>query len=239
MPPGNLSSLIASESDLEGVGKAFDELKLTTSVDKLKGVTIFAPINEVSSRRQWYIWIEDWYIHGPFYCQALAKIPSAATTAAGTNETLHVFLNHLLNGTVIYSSQFPASEEDNKVGSSKVTNVTTAGGNLLTFAYGKDGKVEITCGNVTAKIVQADNLLSNGVAHYIDAVIVNPTFNATAAQKTAGTNQVTVPVATSTTEAAAGSKSGSSDGAISSLVQTNALVLVSFTLALAIFLTLV
>jgi hypothetical protein len=59
MPPGNLSSLIASESDLEGVGKAFDELKLTTSVDKLKGVTIFAPINEVSSRRQWYIWIED------------------------------------------------------------------------------------------------------------------------------------------------------------------------------------
>ncbi|UZJ51411.1 hypothetical protein CBS101457_000731 [Exobasidium rhododendri] len=174
MPPANFTSMAALDGDLKAFNVALTQLNLSTAVNTIKGITLFAPITA-----------------------AIAKVQDQIS-AAPHNDTVNVFLNHIINGTILYSPQLPASEEENESGSDseshKTTNVTTAGGAALSFTYGKDGKVLITSGDSSAKIIRSDVLLDNGVIHYIDTVLANPLANATAAQKVAGRDQATAPL---------------------------------------------
>jgi hypothetical protein len=160
----------------------------------------------------------------PLLCQALSKVQKQLT-GAPQNDTINVFLNHMINGTVLYSPQMPTSEAENDASSSKTTKLTTAGGVAISLSYGKDGKISVTSGNVTAKVVKTDVLLANGVVHYIDTVLANPLRNNSAARKAAGNEQAISPLSISVTNP------GHVDGAL--LVHSNILLLAVVTVALS------
>ena len=59
-------------------------------------------------------------------------------------------------------------------------NYTSAAGQTFSFTINSTGQY-VTMGSVTARIIQPDVLLSNGVAHVIDQVLVDSQENAEAA----------------------------------------------------------
>ena len=60
------------------------------------------------------------------------------------------------------------------------SSATSAAGEPLSFALNATGHY-VTSGNVTARIVQPDVLLPNGVIHVVDRVLVNTQSDAGAA----------------------------------------------------------
>jgi uncharacterized surface protein with fasciclin (FAS1) repeats len=70
--------------------------------------------------------------------------------------------NHIINGTTVYSSDIA---NDSKY--------TSAGGETFNFTTSYPNGTFITSGNFTAKIVQSDIPIMNGVVHIIDNVLVN------------------------------------------------------------------
>ncbi|KAG0143879.1 hypothetical protein CROQUDRAFT_65692 [Cronartium quercuum f. sp. fusiforme G11] len=87
-----------------------------------------------------------------------APINSALSGTANVSNFQAVLLNHLVNSTVLYSTVI-----------ANVTNATSAGGALLTFAS-SSGSETITLGSKTLKIVQSDILIKNGVIHLVDGL---------------------------------------------------------------------
>ena len=79
-------------------------------------------------------------------------------------------LTQLINGTTVYSPLLSGSN----------SSATSAAGEPLSFALNATGHY-VTSGNVTARIVQPDVLLPNGVIHVVDRVLVNTQSDAGAA----------------------------------------------------------
>lgn len=80
--------------------------------------------------------------------------------------------NHVINGSVAYSTDLASS------------NYTSAAGEPFTFMSNTSGTY-VMSSNATAKIIQSDIILSTGVVHVIDAVLVNTMGNPTAAASAA------------------------------------------------------
>jgi uncharacterized surface protein with fasciclin (FAS1) repeats len=120
----------------------------------------------------------------------------------GSNITLITedFANHIINGSVAYSTSFATG------------NYTSAGGQPFKFASNSSGTY-VTVGNSTAKIVQSDIIISNGVVHLIDSVLVDTESNPAAAASAFSSGiaaaqtstEPTSPVTATTAPAASGS----------------------------------
>ena len=67
----------------------------------------------------------------------------------------------IINGTTVYSPFLQGSQE-----------YTTTAGETLVFSVNASGQY-VTRGPITARIVQPDVLLSNGVIHIIDSVLAD------------------------------------------------------------------
>lgn len=112
---------------------------------------------------------------------------SGNITAYEQNATLiqTILANHIINGTSVYSPEL--------VGKS----YTSAAGQTFSFSLNATGQY-VKIGSVTARILQPDVLLSNGVAHIIDQVLVDTQEDTSAASSAAAS--ATSAAAQSTTE---------------------------------------
>lgn len=134
---------------------------------------------------------------------AVATVMSEIATLNATT-IMGVLANHVINGTAAYSDRLTTS------------NYTSAGGSPFTFMSNSSGTYVMSA-NSTAKIVQSDIIIQNGVVHVIDGVLVNTASDATAAASAYSANtmadatqtEATTPV-TATSMPAAASASGSS-----------------------------
>ncbi|THH26849.1 hypothetical protein EUX98_g7337 [Antrodiella citrinella] len=135
--------------------------------------------------------------HGfTFFAPNTTAIQSAQSSLQGLNSTQlqNLVYNHFLNGTTVYSTQF--------------SNLTTAAGEKLGFTFNSTGQyVTDSATNTTARIVQPDVLLPNGVIHVIDRVFLDTNADASAASSaiasatsaaTASQSSQTAPLGTST-----------------------------------------
>lgn len=149
--PGNLSSVVGATTDLSALAGAVTAAlpNLIPTLEATRGLTLFAPVN--------------------------SAINAAAGTIGQANETVltNVLLNHVINGTAVYSPLITNGG-----------NITSAGGQPLTFTTNSTG-VFVTSGSSTAKVVQANVLTSNGVVHLIDNVLLNTNNNPDAAASAA------------------------------------------------------
>ncbi|TCD65884.1 hypothetical protein EIP91_002044 [Steccherinum ochraceum] len=90
--------------------------------------------------------------------------------ALNTSEAQNLIYNHLLNGTTVYSPNLASQ------------SFTTAAGETLSFIINSTGQfITDKATNITAKIVQPDVLLPNGVVHVIDRVLFDTNIDASAA----------------------------------------------------------
>jgi uncharacterized surface protein with fasciclin (FAS1) repeats len=136
---------------------------ILTAIAASPGVTVFAPTSGA-------------FDNGPDF---------------GSNITLITedFANHIINGSVAYSTSFATG------------NYTNSSGTY------------VTVGNSTAKIVQSDIIISNGVVHLIDSVLVDTESNPAAAASAFSSGiaaaqtstEPTSPVTATTAPAASGS----------------------------------
>ncbi|KAG8799747.1 hypothetical protein FRC17_007050, partial [Serendipita sp. 399] len=143
--PGNFSSVVASTPDISALAGAVTGAlpDLVPTLTRTRGITLFAPINSA--------------------IQAVSEQLPQLNTSTLTN----VLLNHLINGTAVYSTQITENSG---------LNLTSAGGSPTTFVSNSSG-VFVTSGQATAKIVRANVLTSNGVIHLIDRVLLNTASN--------------------------------------------------------------
>lgn len=127
----------------------------------------------------------------------------------------NILKNHIVNGTVVYSVQMPNQLADNnKATTTKVTELHTAAGSLITLTYSATGQLQVTSGNFTANVVKMDTLLSNGVVYLIDQVLLNDQVNKTLAANTSEQISKPVPdVASQSTAATADTHAHSANGA--------------------------
>ncbi|WWC65061.1 uncharacterized protein I303_107675 [Kwoniella dejecticola CBS 10117] len=113
---------------------------------------------------------------------AIGAIQSSLGQLNSTQVTA-VLSNHIINGTVVYSTGLASG------------NYTSAGGEPFTFISNSTGAF-VQSANSTAKIVQSDIILNNGVVHLIDNVLVNTASNPQAAES--AYSSATAAAATST-----------------------------------------
>ncbi|EPS95708.1 hypothetical protein FOMPIDRAFT_90532 [Fomitopsis schrenkii] len=93
--------------------------------------------------------------------------------------------NHVINGTSVYSPELVGQE------------YTSAAGQKFSFSTNSTGQY-VKLGSVTARIIQPDVILSNGVAHVIDQVLLDTDEDASAASSAA--ESATSAAGQSTTE---------------------------------------
>ncbi|TFY63873.1 hypothetical protein EVJ58_g2981 [Rhodofomes roseus] len=96
-----------------------------------------------------------------------------------------ILANHIINGTSVYSPELVGQD------------YTSAAGEQFSFSINSTGQY-VKMGSVTARIIQPDVLLSNGVAHIIDQVLLNTEEDTSAASSAAAS--ATSMAAQSTTE---------------------------------------
>ncbi|KAH9947395.1 FAS1 domain-containing protein [Amylocystis lapponica] len=166
------SSLTSLQSVLQGVSVSYYNASTSQTSDStayniinsgFHGFTLFAPNSSALDAVQ----------------SSLAGLSSNQSLV----ETL--LLNHMINGTSVYSPQLVGQ------------NFTSAAGEALTFSINSTGQY-VTSGNVTALIIQPDVLLSNGVVHIIDQVFLNTQSDTGAASSAAAS--ATSAAGQSTTE---------------------------------------
>lgn len=188
--PGNLTAT-ASAANLSSLVGALSQYapSAVPALTQAKGITVFAPVN--------------------------SAFESAASLIGTLNETTiaNVLLNHVINGTVVYSPLV-----------SNGLNATSAGGETLSFTTNSTG-VFVTSGNSTARIIRTDIPISNGVVHLISNVLANPGSNpqaaesaASSASSVAATNTAAqtggvTPTASGSNPQQSGSGSGGTSGA--------------------------
>ncbi len=78
--------------------------------------------------------------------------------------------SQLINGSTVYSPLLAGKD----------ANRTSAAGEPLSFVLNATGHY-VSSGGATARIVQPDVLLANGVVHVIDGVLLNTASDAAAA----------------------------------------------------------
>ncbi|KAJ9101199.1 hypothetical protein QFC21_003418 [Naganishia friedmannii] len=129
-----------------------------------------------------------------------------------------VLMNHVINGTVAYST--PLGD---------TLNYTSAGGEPLKFLVKATGAY-VTSGETTARILHVDIPIANGVVHIIDRVLTNSNSNTAAAESAASSYAVQ---ATATSSGAGssptmGSATGAASGAATSAKASTAMLSVPF-----------
>ncbi|KAG9003470.1 hypothetical protein FRB94_010005 [Tulasnella sp. JGI-2019a] len=102
-----------------------------------------------------------------------APVDSALTSASNTL-TAAIWGNHIINGSTVYSTSLSQGQ------------YASASGTRFTFTTNSSGTF-VTSGQATAKIIQSDVLVQNGVVHMIDSVLFN---DQTGNQKTVGISGV-------------------------------------------------
>ncbi|PWY96988.1 FAS1 domain-containing protein [Testicularia cyperi] len=144
------------------------------------------------------------------FAPANAAIEAAMSTIemATPEQQMAVLLNHVVNGTVVYSTAL-----------GDTPRATSASGNELMFMSNSSGAY-VQSGNITAKILMTDYVAKNGVIHIIDNVLVNTTSNPQAAgsaysSATAAAATQTSAAGTGPSATASGSGSGGSNAAAS------------------------
>lgn len=136
-------------------------------LDTLKGLTVFAPSNDA-------------------FAAAAGLLGTVNASVIAT-----VLANHIINGTVVYSSAITNS-----------TAATSATGQPLTFSTNSTG-VYVRSASVVARIIRSDVLVNNGVVHVIDQILVNTATNPAAAASAASSAAV-APIRTATGTTAPG-----------------------------------
>ncbi|KDN52045.1 FAS1 domain-containing protein [Tilletiaria anomala UBC 951] len=187
--PGNLSTVASSLGYSSFADAASGAQLIQTLSDAETGLTIFVPNNDA-------------------FQAAKSEMASADRSAVQ-----NILRNHVINGTVAYSTLL--------TGPNAVASVVSASGNSLTFGAGSNGGLTVTSGNVTANIIRTDVLLSNGVIHVIDSVLATTTTNPEAAAS--AFHSATSAAAARPSAGISGSSAGS-NGAVGGAVGSVALV---------------
>ncbi|GAA5988918.1 hypothetical protein JCM10908_006229 [Rhodotorula pacifica] len=147
-------------------------------LEATRGITVFAPVNA-----------------------AFANVTSLLGTLNATQIT-DVLLNHVINGTVVYSTQITPN-----------TTATSAAGAQFSFVSNANGTY-VRSGNSTAQIIRADIPIANGVVHLIGSVLANVQANPQAAASAASAASSVAATATAQpTGAIAASTASGSGGA--------------------------
>ncbi|KAK4688611.1 hypothetical protein P7C73_g1503, partial [Tremellales sp. Uapishka_1] len=177
LPPNITAAATALLPSLAGV---IQQAGLLDALSNSPGITVFAP-NDAAI--------------------------NAVAASLGSNTTViaDVLANHVINGSVVYST-----------GLASGTHVS-AGGQAFSFITNSSGAY-VSSANATAKIVQSDIIISNGVVHVIDGVLLNTANDEAAAVSaySSGTAaaatsvEATGPVTATSAMGSAGSTSGSS-----------------------------
>jgi uncharacterized surface protein with fasciclin (FAS1) repeats len=200
--PGDLNSTFSSNSNLTGFADLARNTQVTVwdnSGHTNKNASVFDVLSGV---------------RGLTFFAPSNQATSQDIPQLSGNETRlwEILRNSMLNGTTVYSSS--------------LVNVTytSAAGQYLHFSSNSSGKF-VTSGSTTARIVQPDVLVKNGVVHIVDSVLVNDQVNEGAASS--AYNSATEAAGHSSTETGAvgvptggsggGSGSGGSNGAVGNL----------------------
>lgn len=131
--------------------------------------------------------------------QAIEQVQQQVMSATPEQQAA-VLLNHVINGTVVYSTQL-----------ANVQNAINSAGNELMFMTNSSGAF-VTIGDISAKILQSDYVAKNGVVHTIDRVLLNTTQNAAAASSGYSSNTAAAATSTPTSNGGSGSGSDSDSG---------------------------
>lgn len=146
-----------------------------------------------------------------------AAIGAVQSALGSLNDTQiqSILANHVINGTVAYSSLLGAG------------NYTSAGGEAFMFTSNSSGTY-VMSGTASARVVQSDIIIDNGVVHIIDAVLVNAESDPGAAQSafesaSAAATMTEAPggVAPQSSSPGGASASASPSGAANALVAGN------------------
>jgi len=132
---------------------------------------------------------------------AVQSIASAVGNLTDTQIST-ILGNHVINGSVAYSTQLGSA------------NYTSAAGEPFKFTTNSTGTF-VSSGNSTAKIVQADIPITNGVIHLIDGVLVNTAANNTAAAAAESSYSMAATMTPTATSAGGPIGSASASGAAS------------------------
>jgi len=201
--PGTTSSAIATSNNTQSLNGLIDNISVlspngTTNetlgqfLDGQQGCTIFAPDDT-----------------------AVSAVSSAlpALESNGSTTLVTLILNHILNGTTLYSTQITNG-----------LNLTTAAGESITFTTNSTG-IFVKVGNTTAQIIQSDIITSNCVLHIINNIFVDTNSNpsaassayasatSAAAQQTAETGAITATTTGSSGGSSTSTSSSTSNGA--------------------------
>lgn len=173
IPPA--TSKVVTNLGASQLGQLLQSANLVEPLDA-SVVTVFAPSN-----------------------QAIEAAQSALSEASPEQKTA-VLLNHVVNGSVIYSTSLAI-----------IPSAISASGNQLRVMANSSGAF-VNSGNITARIVQSDYVAKNGVVHLIDQVLVNTTQNMQAAGSAYSSATSAAAIETAAPGVGSGSGSGSGSG---------------------------
>lgn len=163
---------------------------LLAPLDAAMGVTVFAPSDSAVNA-------------------AMSALGSLNATQIQT-----ILLNHVINGTVAYSTNLGSG------------NYTSAAGEPFTFMSNSSGTYVMSA-NSTAKVIKSDIIVQNGVVHVIDGILVNTMSNAAAAASAYSAGQAgasSTDNASPATSSASASGSKAAAGVVASLNWANSMV---------------
>lgn len=177
IPPSSLSTTLDCIANVSSIREILSSLTLLPGLDSTSAITLFAPTD-----------------------QAILEAQSSLSQFSDMQEISKIFLNHIVNGTVLYSPQLPSSLESNSKAhfpsAFQTSKVINANGLALSFSYNdsRDSLGIYLEDSLSANVLRTDVLTNNGVIHYVDKVFINASSNASLASKVAGVNQASRPV---------------------------------------------
>jgi len=184
MPPMNLTATVGA-ANLTSLADALTTVDptLPATLGNTPRLTVFAPTNA-----------------------AFANI-SDILPQLNTSQILNVLANHLINGTVVYSTQVTPN-----------LTAVSAAGEELSFSV-MNGSVYVMSGDAMSRILVTDIPIDNGVVHIIESVLTNtesdPAAAASAASSAAEVASTSMPATTAMGGANAAPTSSTGTGAAS------------------------